>query len=382
MRLILPVLALAIAISSIAVGFAKLSASSPICLHGFCRFDQLFSSIDSEGADLKNMGALLNEDPSNPSTWCSYGELLWKSGDTDGARAAFSRAIALGTGMSPVLMRAANFDFSQGHEEEALALAKRILSQTDGFDEILFSYLQRSRVPNALDAGLPPEPRAAKAWLAWIGRNGTDREIADTWTWMKRQHVCDEGLAVESVRLLWDRKAFEAAQAIWADWVGPADDYLKPDRLFNRRFQRPPAASALDWQLATIPSVEISRRDGVEIRFLGQENVNFSHIHQFATVSAGRYRFRAEIETHDLTGDRLPFFHIFDAEPVRKVDVQTAAVGANAARSWITLDFDVPSGTRAVEVEIDRRPSASPDNPITGTLHVYQVSLERMERGL
>ncbi len=377
MRLIFPVLALTITVSSIAVDFARLPASSPICLHGFCRFDQLFSRIDSEGADLKNMGALLNEDPSNPSTWCSYGELLWKSGDTDGARAAFSRAILLGPGMSPVLMRAANFDFSQGHEEEALALAKRILSQTDGFDEILFSYLQRSRVPNALDAGLPPEPRAAKAWLAWIGRNGTDREIADTWTWMKEQHVCDEGLAVESVRLLWDRRAFEAAQAIWADWVGPADDYLKPDRLFNRRFQRLPAASPFDWKLEAVPSVEISQRGGLDIRFLGQENVSFSHVHQFATVSAGRYRFAAEIEAHDLTSDQRPFFHVFDAEPLRKVDVQTKAVPGNAARSWMTLDFDVPSGTRAVGIEIERRASVSGDRPITGTLHVYEVSLAR-----
>jgi hypothetical protein len=379
-RLIFPVLSLLLGISTIAVDLVKLPPSSPICLHGLCRFDQLYAAIGSDGANSKNLGELLNEDPSNPSAWCSYAEMLWKRGDIDGARSAFSVAISLGPTMSPVLMRGANFAFSQGQQEDALALSKRILQQTGAFDEILFSYLQRSKmeVPKMLAAGLPDDPRAVKAWLAWVGRHGTDQDIADTWTWIKTRRVCDQSLAIESVRLLWDRKSYEAAQAVWANWVGPAEGYLKSDRLFNRRFQNPPAASPFDWKLEAMPSVEISRRDGVDVRFMGQDNVSFSHIHQFATVSPGQYRFSAEIETHGLASDERPYFHVFDAEPLRKVDVRTPPVGADTGRSWILLDFDVPPGTRAMEVEIARRASESRDNKIIGTLHVYQVSLARL----
>ena len=384
MRLIFPVLSLAVAISTIGVDLAKPSPASPVCLNGLCRFDQLYAGMDAAGPDLNNLGELLNEDPSNPSAWCSYAELLWKRGNREGARFAFSRAVSLGPGMSPVLMRAANFEFSQGDEAEALALSKRILHQTGAFDEVLFSYFQRSPagVPKVLAAGLPADLRAAKAWLAWVGQNGTDQDIADTWGWIKAQPVHDESLAVESVRLLWDRKAFELAQAVWADWVGPAGDYLKSDRLFNRRFQNPPQASPFDWKLETIPSVEVLRQDGVEMRFLGQENVRFSHIHQFATVSPGRYRFAAEIETHGLSSDQRPYFHVFDVEPQRKLDAQTKAVPADSGRSWITLDFEVPPHTRAIEVEFERRASTGEEkvgaeNKISGTLHVYQVSLTR-----
>jgi hypothetical protein len=377
-RLILPLLAFGFAILSVAIDFAKPAAISKVCLLGFCRFDELYASADAQGADLNNAGALLQEDPSNPSAWCSYAELLWKRGEAERARSAFAHAVRLGPGMSPVLMRAANFAFSQDDRKGALALSKRILHQTGAFDEVLFSYFQRpgEDVAAVLTAGLPAEPRAARAWLAWMDRNGTDQDIAVTFAWMKSQGLCDEELAVESVRLLWDRRAFEAAQTVWGSWVGEGGDDLTRERLFNGRFERRPTASPLDWKLEVVPSATMTRHDGVEIHFEGGPHGSISPLHQFATVRAGRYRFAAEIETRGLSDDARPFFHIFDAEPVRKVDVQTKAVEADAGRSWLTLDFNVPGGTRAVEVALEEQ--ASP-NSQTGALHVYGMSLVRQE---
>ena len=58
--------------------------------------------------------------------------------------------------------------------------------------------------------------------------------------------------------------------------------------------------------------------------------------------------------------------------------METKPVPANAARSLLTAEFDVPAGVQAVEVDLERHPSRKMDNRIGGTLHVYQVSLTRM----
>ena len=141
MRFLIPVLALLIAGGSIFVDRASKQSGSRLCAYGFCRFDQVFSEMDSQGIDLSNQGGLLNLDPSNPSAWCTYAELLATAGRNDEAHTMFTRAISYGPGMAPVMVRAANFDFVHGYQDEGLALSHRILDQTSEFDEIIFSYL-------------------------------------------------------------------------------------------------------------------------------------------------------------------------------------------------------------------------------------------------
>ena len=80
-------------------------------------------------------------------------ELLSIDGKTPQAASAFEQAIALGPGIAPVLMRAANFDFAQGRMDHGSAMANRILRQTDAFDQVLFSYLTRSGLPVSRLAG-------------------------------------------------------------------------------------------------------------------------------------------------------------------------------------------------------------------------------------
>jgi len=234
----------------------------------------------------------------------------------------------------------------------ALRLFQRMLAQTGAFDQVVFSYMLRSGVaiPQLLAAAMPDDSRAAGAWLAWIGRNGIDQDVLDTWMWMREHKLGNQKLAIEAVWKLWDRKSFAAAQQLWAVWIGPAGEYPDRERLFNTGFDTEPVATPFDWKLEAPASVELTRREGLELRFRGIENVNFSEVHQFATVEAGRYRFAAEIEASGLTTEQRPFFHIFDAEPARKVEVQTKQIPGDASRSWITLEFEVPAGTRAVAV--------------------------------
>ena len=115
--------------------------------------------------------------------------------------------------------------------------------------------------------------------------------------------------------------------------------------------------------------------DGLQIRFSGTDNVDFSQVRQFTTAKAGRYRFSAEVQADGLTTDQRPFFHIFDPFHPNAVDVTMEPLKYNVPRSWMTVQFTVPAGAEALAVQLERHPSHRFENRIAGTVHIYQVSL-------
>jgi tetratricopeptide (TPR) repeat protein len=378
MRVLFPVAGLVIAALSILLDFQQVSPNSWLCRSGFCRFDQLFSAIDAQGMRPSDVSTLVNEDPANPLVWCTYAELLSARGQIAEATAGFEHAVSLGPGMSPVLMRAANFDFSHGRAEHGFQMANRILQQTDAFDQILFSYLTHSGVGTStlLGTAVPATARAARSWLACLRAYGSDQDLQQTWSWIRQNGLADQKSAVDLIWTLWQRKSFHSAQDVWADWLGPSrDDYLHPQRLANARFQDDPNGSPFDWTLSALPSVEISRRDGLDVRFSGKENVDFTQVHQFATVNPGRYRFSVEISAEEISTDQGPFFQVFDPVNPARLSVQSPQVKGTVSKSWVTVDFQVPAGTQALQVQLERHPSQRFDNKIAGKLHIYQISL-------
>lgn len=378
MRTPFAIVSLAITGISMTLDYAHPSPDSHVCRQGLCRFDQVFAAIDAHGMDLGNVSALLNLDPSNPLVWCTYAELLSRGGQTPEAASAFEQAVTLGPGMSPVLMRVANFDFSQGRLDHGFAVTNRILAQTDAFDQVLFSYLTHSGLSVSRLAGtaVPPVPRAARSWFSWLRSYGSLADLRELWSWMRQNRLLDQKSATDFAWTFWQRNAFRIAQDSWADWLSPSQDgYLHPQRLSNVRFRNIPEGSPFDWTLDPAAGVEIRRNDGLDIRFSGTENVNFSNVRQFTTVSSGRYRFSAQISAEDVSTDQGPFFHIFDPANRGRVSVESLPVRGTVARSWITLDVPVPPDTQALQIQIERRPSQKFDNKIGGTLHVYQVSL-------
>jgi hypothetical protein len=371
MRLLFAMLSLAIAVVSLTLDAAHPPPDSRLCAEGVCRYDQIFAAVDAQGMNLENISALLNLDPSNPSVWCTYGELAT-------AASAFDQAIILGPEMPAVQMRAANFDFTHGRADHGFVLTNKILSETYAFDEPLFSYLTRSGLPVSSLAGVavPAEPRASTSWFVWLRTAGSDTDLRELWSWMRENRLLDQKLATDFAWAFWQRKAFAAAQETWVDWLGSANNgYLHPQLIANVRFRNVPDGSPFDWTLVPIPGAEIRQEGGLEIRFAGTENVAFSNVHQFTVVRGGRYRFSAEISADNVTTEQGPFFHIFDPVSPGGLSVESASIKGTVARSWITMDVPVPAGTHALQIQIERRPAQKFDNKIGGTLHVYQVSL-------
>jgi len=376
--MILALASLAIAALSLATDWLSPRATSDLCLDGLCRFDQLTSSIDREGADTRNLAALLNEDSSNPLVWCTYAEYLAVHGDPEKAARSFEQALALGPGMSPVLMRAANFDFTHGRAIEGLRLSKQLLRQTDAFDDLIFSYFAASGVgvQELLVDAVPSEPRAARSWSRWLLTHGTDEDLRRTWSRMKADQLLDPKTAVDFPWTLWRRNSFHVAREIWSDWSGEGDE-SKPERLLNRRFERIPDGSPFDWFLTGPSSVEIYRANGLVIRFLGTENLRLASVRQFTTVQPGRYWFTAEVSAEGITTDQGPRFHLFDPLHPKNLNLETALIRGDLPRSLVKLEFEVSPATGAIEVQLERNASERFDNKISGVLHIYEISLRR-----
>jgi hypothetical protein len=373
MRLIIPIAALLLATLSVSLDLFPPSLASPLCLHGACRFDQIFAAVDAAGATPEAVSVLVNADPANPLVWCTYAEVLSVRGETQQAQSAFDHAVSLGPGMSPVLMRAANYDFTHGRREHGFLLSARILSQTSAFDEVIFSYLQRADVPadTLLGTAIPATLRPARSWLGWLRAHGSDQDLADTWAWMKRNRLLDEKSAGEVTWTLWNRGSYGTAYALWADWTGTTQ------LLANPRFDTPPRETPFDWALDSSPAVAVTRTNGVEVHFLGTENVAFSGMRQFTVVPPGRYRLSAEVSSENLTTDQGPFFRIFDSANPDRLHAESAPILGTVGKSWITVELTV-SGTGALAIQLERRPSERFDNRISGTLHIHQVSLVRL----
>ena len=371
MRAIISAASLLVAVLSLAVDIAHPSPGSSLCRYGGCRFDQIFAGVDAAGASRDAVAALVNAAPANPLVWCTYAQVLSVHGETQQAQSAFDHAVSLGPGMSPVLMRAANFDFTHGRREHGFLLSARILSQTDAFDDIIFPYLQPADVPAGalLGTAIPAASRSTRAWLGWLRAHGSDQDLRETWAWMKGNRLLDEKSAGEVAWTLWNRTSYRTAYALWTDWLGTTQ------LLANTRFDTAPRETPFDWALASSPAVAVTRSNGLDVRFSGTENVAFSGVRQFTVVPPGRYRLSAEVSSDNLTTDQGPFFRIFDPANPARLNAESAPILGTAGRSWITVEFTVASQTKALAVQLERRPSQRFDNRISGTLHIHQVSL-------
>jgi hypothetical protein len=367
----LAIAALLLATLSVSLDLFPPSLASSLCRHGACRFDQIFPAIDAAGDTPEAVSILVDADPANPLVWCAYAQVLSAHGETQQAQSAFDHAVSLGPGMSPVLMRAANFDFTHGRRENGLLLSARILSQTSAFDEIIFSYLQRADAPlgTLLGTAIPAASRPARAWLGWLRAHGSDQDLGETSAWMKRNSLLDEKSAGEVAWTLWNRASYRTAYALWTGWLGTTQ------LLENSRFDTAPRENPFNWTLDSSPSVAVTRANGLDVRFLGTENVAFSGVRQFTVVPPGRYRFSAEVSSDNLSTDQGPFFRIFDPANPARLNAESAPILGTVARSWMSVEFTVTAGTEALALQLERRPSQRFDNRISGTLHIHQVSL-------
>ena len=277
---------LTLAVSSITLDRLHPGLDSRFCREGFCRMEQT-SELAVPAAGPASFASAINEDASDPYVWAAYADSLAADGDVAKARGAIDHAVNLGPHLPPVLIRAAYFDFTHGRYDRGAALANYILGETSAFDPLLFSYLQYfGQGSEILGVGIPAAKRPAQAWAAWIGTNGSEDEARKTWGWMMQNHLMDQPAALDLTWKLWRRQFFRSARGLWSDWLGNAggDGEVPTGQLiFNNRFEDTPNGSPFDWSIPRLASIEVLREHGLELHFLGRENVKLDGIRQSTT---------------------------------------------------------------------------------------------------
>ncbi|MEQ1885621.1 MAG: hypothetical protein ABL967_11210 [Bryobacteraceae bacterium] len=378
MRLILPLLALLAAVFTIRIHVNPPPIESPTCMRGGCRPDLILEQLQNSGANAESAKAMLLQNASNPNSWCAYGEYLAFTGLNIEAIAAFDRALELGAGLSAVRMRAANFDFTHDRVKEGLRHIPILLSQTGDFDDVLFFYVQRFASPQdkLLGGLIPLDARAARAWLKWSRRNTSADQFVETWKWMRANSLLDEASRSLAVQSLWEFKRLPEARTAWKDLSESLPQQGK-DReiLTNSRFDQEPMRVPFDWHWEEGPSVQYRQEDGLDVRFLGETNIDLATLNQAAFVDPGGYHLEVEFSADDLSTDQGPFFRISDAEDAKRVLVETQPILGSATRQTASVNFRAGAGTKAILVQLMRRKSERINNRIKGTLHLYRVSL-------
>ena len=271
------------------------------------------------GPDVHEAIALLREilqrDPQNPYRWADLGEAFLDTRQKEEARECFDQMLALAPRSAPFLLRAANFYFQVGENNQALPITAHILTLVPDYDLIIFSEYTRlvDHTEDVLQYGLPEDRRAVKSWLQYLMQAGRLDDVQRTWDWVTLRGYDDDSMAGEYAGFLVQQSHPETAVSAWAQHLGArAGDYRKSNYLFNGSFEFEPTPSPFDWNLGLIQGVEVARdcstagpgNCSLRISFAGTQNLDFAAASQLAFVRSGPYRFHASIRTEGLTTDQ------------------------------------------------------------------------------
>ncbi len=327
----------------------------------------------------------LRRDPNAPSRWCDTGEAMLRAGHDADAGYCFSRALTLGPHIPPVLMQAADFFYGTHQTVRAMEQMSRVLADTETYDDLIFGWYAEKNLPvsEVLAHGLPPGPRAAKAYMHDLiagDRPGT----TEVWNWVTAHGLGDDKLAHEYLNQLFGHFEFETAARAWAQYLGPrGNGYLVSNWVYNGDFESGISDSAFDWRIGERQGVEAAEdaqvahtgSHSMRIHFEGKENLDYGDVGQIAFVKPGEYRFEAYMRTDGITSDKGIAFHLYDRESSSRLDVRTEEL--TGAHDWTRVErlVIVPRGTRLLVIQVSRQRSMKFDNQIGGTVWIDSVQL-------
>jgi hypothetical protein len=289
---------------------------------------------------------------------------------------------------------------ANGELERTVPVQRHILELTAAYDNVIFRYLVRSRMPLeriltnvipdpgdgsaqvaaararaiAAHAALPdgdarPRGEAARGWVAYL--------IADRHADAPQAYrsLAVRGGVTPELRNQWIeylvavRKDYQTALDTWAE-AHQQDGYPGKNRIFNPKFEGAKPGGRMDWAVFRHEHVTAKTGGGLTLTFDGKDNLAYGNVTQQTYLQAGRWRFEVEAEANGLTTDQRPFFRIADVADARRLDVSTPM-----APERMAVEFPVPAGGSWVSITLQRRQSEKFDNKIAGTLRLKEVRL-------
>ena len=374
------------------------AAERVFCSFGICATDAVVLAAGTRESGghaamvpLTTLMEAVKREPAAPHRWCDLGEAFLRAGRLKEARYCFSKALALGPEIPPILLRSASFYHAVQEDELAMKLGARLLEKSDVYQAPMLDWYrdQKFSVNEVLCRGLPPGPRAAQSYLHYWTGLGNVNNAQTAWDWILSHQYADQPTAREYINFLFGNSKYQEASAEWAHFLGDRrNGYRESNWLFNGDFETEPSDVPLDWKLESAPgqvetvldsTVAHTGTHSLRIRFAGTENVSYANTVQKTSVPPGTYRFTAFIRTEDITTDKGVAFRILDPMGPSRLDARTEQFLGTTGWKKVEQTVRVTGETKLLEIQVIREPTMKFDNKVSGTAWIDTVSLSRIE---
>ena len=320
----------------------------------------------------------VSRSPADAYRWAAYAESLASAKRAPEARAAFHRAATLAPDVPQIRMRRMNDCLELADSNCILSDGKRVLALTATFDDIIFVYYRSLTIPQVriLAEGLPDTPRALRSYMRNFAKfSDDDSAIFRTWSHIRSRGFMDAPTASAVAATLVTRRRNVLASRLWRDF----DPRVAPNEaLSNPRFTRQPLPSPFDWAVSPQDGMTFDFTDGLHVTFEGARNLSVANVRQHFVAQPGPHRLVIEYSSDALTTDQGPFFRLYDPASPARLNLQTGMIRGTTPRRTLTLDFTAPPASPLLALHLERTPSQKFDNKISGSLHLYRVSVQAL----
>jgi hypothetical protein len=330
--------------------------------------------------------ALVKTNAASPYEWTALAAALRAAGEEPASRYAMDRARQLGPSVAPVQMQAAHYYAAEGDLDAVLAAGRRVLELTRNYDTfLLHDYVSMGAGADLiLDRGVPPQPAALAAVLAFSIDNKDLYLARQTWRWMGDRGAGTEELLASYCGLLMAAGLpAEAWDAWWRFHAGQEAPGPTSPQLFNGGLEAAPRPGPFDWAWSEVEGAAAgiasegvhSGRGALEVRFNGERNLAYRHASIRLVAGPGRYALGAWVAAQGITTNEGVGVELSDGA---RTLVSVPSLTGTQPWSHVGGRFALASRS-LLTLTVVRRPSAKFDNKIAGVFRLDDVSLERIE---
>jgi hypothetical protein len=359
------------------------------------RLDELAGGKDGEARALELRQKATHLEPHNAIYWLERAMSEDEAGEPESAEPDYLRARELFP-MSPDVNRAlGEYYLRQWRIDDALDALRIAIAGDPDWRTAIFGELWRAGIDTnaVLKRGAPWDRETLGAYLDALAAQGALDDAHSVWTQIQALGVGPTQDAVQNdafqyVDALIRFERTDELDAVWTQ-VAPAEARAaraSGNLISNGGFEEPMLNEGLDWRVLPADGVFVSvdaaevheGSRSLRIEFGAAGNLAYQHTFEFVPVESDtNYEFTGYLRAADIASDSGPRFELYDSANPQRLDLATDDI--RGTTDWTAERLHVRTGqdTRLLVVRVERPPSASFDNRLSGTVWVDDVRLAK-----
>ena len=325
--------------------------------------------------------------------WVDLANGYEMSGQLDGARDAYERAVALAPMRPDFTWELANYYLRAGENDKALTGFAHYLRLVPSARQQAFAILGRGLNDPALVwervVRVSGDPETEVGYLAYLKFQNAAFSTARFWNELVAQgKPMPVNTAVRYVDRLLENQEYGEAKRVWSDLqkagVVPANA-SDGNLVFNPNFEQKLLNGGFDWRVHQEPFVDFDLPQSgfckdnrcLYLNFSVPHNSDYEPAFEIVPVNPHQtYALSAFVRSQDITSDSGPRLRVIDVQCPTCLDVSTPA--ALETRAWHKVDITFTTGpnTQAIKLSVWRPRSRVFPMEISGEFWLDSVSLK------